>query len=120
MEGVSGNWQAKVKVTAEPHDIGKADLILVCVKSYDTKSALLQAKSLVGEDTLVLTLQNGIGNLEVIAEIVGEDKVMGGMTNMGSILRQAGCITHTGKGETIIGFPDGKVPVLMRSLRERL
>jgi len=118
IEGVSGNWKAQVKSTAEPKDIGTAELVVICVKSYDTKSAITAAKSLVGEDTAVLTLQNGIGNIELISEVVGPEKVIGGITNMGATLLDTGKIRHAGKGETVLGRIDGKIPVEIRSIRE--
>ena len=118
VEGISGNWQAKVKATAEVKEIGKADLLIVCVKSFHTKEAMLQAQPLVGTNTKVLTLQNGMGNIEIISEITGEDKVIGGTTNEGATLLGTGHIRHAGKGETVIGMIDGKTPVEMRSIRE--
>lgn len=118
LEGVSGNWHAKVKATSEAKEIGEADLILVCVKSYDTKEAAARLRPIVGENTSVLTLQNGIGNIEIIGEIVGSDKVIGGVTNEGATLLEAGRIRHAGKGETVVGRIDGKIPVQMRSIRE--
>lgn len=118
LEGISGDWQAKVMVSAEPKEIGSADLVIVGVKSYDTKEAMKSAKSLVGDNTLVLTLQNGIGNIEIISEAVGAEKVIGAVTNHGATLIKAGHIRHAGKGETIIGRIDGRIPVQMRSVRE--
>lgn len=118
VEGISGNGLAKVKCTADVKEIDKADLIIVCVKSFNTKEAMLQAKPLVGPNTKVLTLQNGIGNIEIIAETIGEDKVIGGTTNEGATLMDIGHSRHAGKGETVIGMPDGKTPVEMRSIRE--
>lgn len=118
LEGISGNWQAQVKVTVDPKEIGKAELIIICVKSYDTKEAIIHAKSIVGENTKILTLQNGMGNVEIIGEVVGSDKVIGGVTNEGATLLEVGRIKHAGRGETVIGRIDGKIPVEMRSIRE--
>jgi 2-dehydropantoate 2-reductase len=118
LEGISGNWQAKVKVTAQPEEIGAADLVIICVKSYDTKEACLSAKPLIGTSTLVLTLQNGLGNIEIIGEVVGQEKVLGGVTNQGATLLDTGQIRHAGKGETVIGRIDGKIPVELRQIRE--
>ncbi len=118
VEGPSGSWQARVKATAEAKEIGGADLAIMCVKAYDTKAAILQAKPLVGEDTFVLTLENGIGNIEVVSEVVGEEKVIGGVTNLGAISLGAGRVKQAGKGETVIGRLDGKIPVQMRAVRE--
>ena len=53
-------------MTADAKKVGEADLIIICVKSYDTKEAITHAKPIVGEKTKVLTLQNGIGNIEII------------------------------------------------------
>ncbi|KPK97858.1 MAG: hypothetical protein AMJ95_06975 [Omnitrophica WOR_2 bacterium SM23_72] len=118
LEGVSGNWHAGVKATSEAKEIGEADLILVCVKSYDTKQAAVRLKPIVKENTSVLTLQNGIGNIEIIGEVVGSDRVIGGVTNEGATLLEVGRIRHAGKGETVVGRIDGKIPVQLRSIRE--
>ena len=118
VEGVSGNWQINLKVTANVKEIGPADLVILTVKSYDTKDAILHAKPLIHENSKVLTLQNGIGNIEIISEVVGSDKVIGGITNEGATLLDIGSIRHAGRGETIIGRIDGKIPVEMRSIRE--
>ena len=118
LEGVSGNWQVKAKATCVREEIGIADLLIVCVKAYDTKQAIMQAKPMVGESTSVLTLQNGLGNVEIIAEVVGSDRVIGGVTNLGATLIDVGKARHAGKGETVIGRIDGKMTVQMRSIRE--
>ena len=118
VEGVSGNWKQQIKTTVNPKDIGLADLIIICVKSYHTKGAILQCKPLIGDETRVLTLQNGIGNVEIIAEVVGQEKVMGGVTNQGSTLLKIGHIRHAGKGDTVFGRLDGKIPVEMRAIRD--
>ena len=88
------------------------------MKSYDTKEAIIHAKSLVGDNTRVLTLQNGIGNIEIIGEVVGADRVIGGVTNEGATLLDIGHIRHAGRGETVIGRIDGKIPVELRAIRE--
>jgi 2-dehydropantoate 2-reductase len=67
---------------------------------------------------MVLTLQNGVGNIEIIGEVVGQDKVLGGVTNQGATLLDDGHIRHAGKGETIIGRIDGKISVQLRQIRE--
>jgi len=118
LEGVSANWQAKPKTTANPQDIGQADLIIICVKSFHTKAAIEQILPLLSPETKILTLQNGIGNVEIISELAGEERVMAGVTNEGATLIDTGKIRHAGRGETIIGAIDGKTPVAMRAIRE--
>lgn len=118
VEGVSGEWQARARATAEPREIGEADLVILCTKSYDTKEAIKAARPVLSCRASVLTLQNGIGNIETISETVGPERVIGGSTNLGATLLAAGRVRHAGRGETIIGRLDGKVPAEMRSIRE--
>jgi len=118
VEGISGNWKAEVKVTADAKEIGSADLIIICVKSYHTKDAIMSVRSLVGDNSKILTLQNGFGNIEIISEVVGPEKAIGGVTNLGATLLDIGHVRHAGKGETVIGRNDGKIPVEMRDIRE--
>ncbi len=118
LEGISGNWQVRARISADTKEIGPADLIIICVKSYDTKNAILHAKFLVGENTKVLTLQNGIGNVEIIGEVIGAERVIGGVTNLGATLLDVGRVRHAGHGETVIGRIDGKIPVELRAIRE--
>lgn len=118
VEGISGNWKIHVKTTADIKTIQKTDLIILCVKAYDTKEAVTCIKPIVTNDTLVLTLQNGVGNIETISDIIGPEAVIGGVTNLGATLLNTGCVRHAGKGETVIGRIDGKVPVEIRTIRE--
>ncbi len=118
LEGASGSWQAKPIATARVEDIDKADLILICVKSFHTKQAVEQIKPLLQANTKIMTLQNGVGNIEIISELTGEERVIGGATNEGATLVETGKIRHAGRGETLIGTLDGKVPVEIRSIRE--
>lgn len=118
IEGSSGNWLTRPKATAEAREIGKADLILVCVKSFQTKQAVEGIKPLIKENTKIMTLQNGVGNIETISELAGEERVIGGITSEGATLTEPGKIRHAGRGETLIGTLDGKMPVEIRSIRE--
>jgi 2-dehydropantoate 2-reductase len=118
VEGLGTDFEAKIKASANAQEIGKADLVIICVKSYSTKEAVNQAKPLIGQDTKVITLQNGIGNIEIISEVVGQEKVIGGVTNLGATLLEPGKVKYAGKGETVIGRIDGKIPVEMRSIRQ--
>jgi len=117
IEGISGSWQVKPNVSADINEIGPADLFIICVKSYDTKKAIADIKPLIKENSAVLTLQNGIGNIEIIAEVAGSEKVVGGVTNLGATFIEAGRVIYAGKGEIAIGRMDGKMTVQMRSIR---
>ena len=118
VEGISGKWNAKPNVSADPKEIGIADLIIIATKSYDTKPAITHAMPIIGQDSGILTFQNGIGNVEIIGEIAGPDNVIAGITNLGATLIDDTHIRHAGNGETIIGKIDGSNPVILRQIRE--
>ena len=118
LEGVSGNWRAKVNSTADAGLIGKSDLVIICVKSYHTKSAVTCAKPLLAAHSKVLTLQNGLGNIEAISEVVGAENVFGGVTSEGATLLDIGKIRHAGRGDTVIGRIDSRSSAGMSGIRE--
>lgn len=108
VEGIS-NFKAKIKATSNAQDIGKADLIIIAVKSYHTEQAVKSIPPLLTQETKVLTIQNGLGNLEIISEIAGAERTLGGVTSHGATLIKEGHVKHAGAGETIIGRLDGKI-----------
>lgn len=105
--GVEGETRATPHATDRATDVGVADLVLIAVKSYDTAGAADSARPLVGPTTTVLTLQNGVGNLEVLTAQLGADRVIGGATAQAATLLGPGRVNHAGVGETIIGEPGG-------------
>jgi len=109
VEEAQESIRAKVRATARSADIGIADLAIICTKSYSTDSACQQVRGIFGEKTLVLTLQNGIGNVQILSEYFKAGSILCGVTNHGSTLLGTGHVRHAGRGETIIGRPDGKV-----------
>ncbi len=118
VEGAAGSWTQQVNATSQVQDIKKADVLFLCVKSYATKDALEQVKPLLSAGAVVLTLQNGMGNVEIIAEQVGAENVIAGVTSIGALLINDGVVKCAGKGETVFGRPDGAITVEMRGIRE--
>jgi 2-dehydropantoate 2-reductase len=108
VEGVSGEHHVWPRITVKPQDIGQTDLVIICVKSPDTYEASLNANPVIGPDTAVLTLQNGLGNLEAIERAVGPERALGGTTSMGATVLGLNHVRHAGWGETVIGEPAGK------------
>jgi 2-dehydropantoate 2-reductase len=102
VQGVTGEYTVKVPAVAGEISI-QPDFVLICVKSYKTKEAAEKIKSWLWPEAFVVTLQNGVGNLEILEEIFGKKKVFGGITAHGSTLLGPGKIRHAGQGETIIG-----------------
>ncbi len=109
VEGVSGQHHIRPEITVRPEDIGPVDLVLLCVKSPDTYEAVCSARALLGADTGVLTLQNGLGNIESIERAAGPGRAFGGTTSMGATTLAANRVRHAGWGETIIGEPEGRM-----------
>ena len=103
VKGISGDHCIHLPITTNPQDLGPSDLLIVFVKSFDTAKAIADVSALIKEDSIVLTLQNGIGNVETIIEAVGEEKVLAGTTSHGATVIGLGHIRHAGIGETIIG-----------------
>ena len=89
---------------------GPADLLIVLVKSFHTEEAMRSALSLVGPQTVVLSLQNGLGHEDVLADIVGRDKLLAGKTYVGGTQLAAGhVIAGTRRKLTVMGELDGTV-----------
>lgn len=120
IEGLSGSHHVRVSATAEPKEIGQCDFVIICVKSYSTEDACKEIKDLVGEHTFIATLQNGIGNIQILNDYFGPEKVIAGITNHGSTLLGEGHVRHAGRGETIIGKSDGKLSGALRDLQSVL
>jgi len=94
-----------IQVTSCPDEIEYADLILICVKSYDTLEATNSIAHIVGDNTVILTLQNGLTNVEIISSILGKDKILAGITSHGATMLDVGHVRHAGVGDTVIGKP---------------
>jgi len=70
----------RIPITSNPEEVGAKDVVMIAVKGYHTRSAIEGALPMIGDDTIVLSVQNGLGNLEVISETVGPERVVGGIT----------------------------------------
>ena len=95
--------KADLKATSDPTQIERADLVIVFVKSMQTKSAAETAHRIAGAKGVVMTLQNGMGNADVIAEFIEADRILAGTTSHGATMLGAGRIRHAGIGATTIG-----------------
>lgn len=96
----------KVPATTDLMEIEQADLLVVLVKSYDTQRAVEGVRSCISPQTMVLTLQNGEGNIEAITRIIPPKQVFAGVTSHGAMILGPGMIRHSGGGKTFIGPMD--------------
>lgn len=83
------------------------DLVIVTVKSYDTPNIIAGLQNIVDDDTLILSLQNGLDNEQRMHEVLSNNTVVGGVTCHGVTYQEPGHVYHAGLGETQIGVYDG-------------
>lgn len=121
IEGLSGDRFIEVKATTEPSGIaGLSDLLVFFVKSYHTESAARNVLPLAGENTIILTLQNGLGNAEILGNVFGEEKVVAGTTSYGANVLGPGRVSHAGIGPTVIGELGGEITQRISELAQLL
>jgi len=107
-EGLSIEWQGhsrriSVKATTDPDEPGQADLVILFVKSLQTPVAAKTAAALLSDQGITLTLQNGMGNADILAGAVSGRPVLAGTTAHGATMLGPGTIRHAGKATTYIG-----------------
>jgi 2-dehydropantoate 2-reductase len=97
IESTLGDLHLKdVNVTDDPKQVGPVDVVLFAVKLWDTETAGEQTRPLVGSNTRVITLQNGVDSVERLAPILGHDAMVGGTTYVLATISRPGVIRHTG------------------------
>ena len=120
--GMSGDFTAKVEATTDTAKTADADLIIICVKSYDTATAIARLPRELSSNSAVLTLQNGLGNAELIAERFGAEHAYAGTTALGATLLAPGHVRQSGAGVTILGrfrgSPDENVARIVTALND--
>ena len=98
------------QATDDPSSIGVVDLVLFCVKLWDVESAGAAIRPLIGPQTAVIPLQNGIDSSERLAPILGETAVMGGVAMISATIAEPGVIRQTGSFMRLIfGELDGRI-----------
>ena len=99
----------KVSVTDDPATIGRSDLVIIAVKLWDTEAAARAVKPLVGPDTAVLSLQNGVIKDDILRREFGDKAVMGGVGYVATHILRPGVIHQTGTLQRLIfGEYDGR------------
>jgi len=105
---VEGEWTVKAPAVERLEGHPRADLVLFCVKSFDTEPAAMAIKPVIGPDTGVLSIQNGVDNEDKLADIVGPGHVLGGMAQVFATLDGPGVIRHVALGRIVFGEMDGR------------
>ncbi|MGB9182727.1 MAG: ketopantoate reductase family protein [Solirubrobacteraceae bacterium] len=110
------------RATTHPAAAGEVDLLMIWVKSQHTDAALEAAAPMIGQHTLVASFQNGLGNVEKIAALVGRSRVVYGVSTIGGVTRDVGRVEMTaatwhGNGTTWMGVLEGEPDHRLEPLR---
>ena len=110
IESVHGDLHLpKPNVTDDPKSVGPVDIVLFAVKLWDTEKAAEAARPLLGANTRVITLQNGVDSYERIAPIVGKERAIAGVTYVVTVIDRPGVIKQASQFQSIIcGTIDGR------------
>jgi len=118
VKSVHGDFDiAPAQATDTPAEVGLVDLVMVCVKTPDTEQAAQAIQPMVGPDTTVMSLQNGIDATERIGAIVGMEHVVGGATWISSAIDESGIVQQFSQFRRIVlGELDGQVTPRVRAI----
>ena len=106
---VEGEWTVRAPAVERLDGLPPADLVLFCVKSFDTEEAAALIRPVVGPETGVLSIQNGVDNEEKLGRVLGAGHVLGGAVRVFATIESPGVITHTFGGHMTFGEMDGRV-----------
>jgi 2-dehydropantoate 2-reductase len=112
------DFTVRVRATDDAHDIGAVDYVLVAVKSYDTGDVGRRLAPLLADDTVVVSLQNGIDNEEKLAALVGAEHVAGGVAYIFAHVAEPGVVRRTAEPRSLVfGELDGRPSERLERLR---
>ena len=97
-----GDFTVRAHAESDTAKVGPVDVAIVSVKAYDNATALPMLAPLMGPDTVVLTLQNGVDSVDEVVAVVGQPRVLGGTTYVATALEGPGLIVQTGVHRSII------------------
>lgn len=99
----------KVQATDRPQAVGPVDVVLFTVKLYDVDAAAATLQPLIGPDTVVITMQNGVEAVDMVAKHVGADHVAGGAAYVVAVIDKPGHVRHTTADRLVFGERDGRI-----------
>ena len=97
VEGASGSRTVRIEATSDPAEVGVCDLVVIATKAMNVEAAAAAAKPLLGPDTVVVPIQNGLGSPDRVAAILGEERVtIGVVGGFGASMFAPGHVHHNG------------------------
>jgi 2-dehydropantoate 2-reductase len=119
VEGASGDRTVRVNATTSAADAGRCDLVIVATKARDVEAAARAAQAIVGPQTLVLSIQNGLGGPDVTARVLGRERVAVGVVGgFGASMRGPGHAHHNGMELVRLGELSGPVSPRLEAVAE--
>ncbi|HKP19769.1 MAG TPA: 2-dehydropantoate 2-reductase [Gaiellaceae bacterium] len=119
VEGASGDRVVRIEATTDPAEAGKADLVVIATKAYDTEAAAESARTLLAADTVVLPIHNGLGGPEAAAAVLGEDCVAIGIAGgFGASIVEPGHVHHHGLELVRLGERHGPATPRIEAIAE--
>jgi 2-dehydropantoate 2-reductase len=118
MDGHGGDRFIKIKATTDPSTLKPVDAIILMCKATALKTALTSSKNIIGDKTMLMSFQNGIGHEAIMQEIAGKDKVLGGTTTQASNIIGPGHIKNHGSLPSWIGEYEGGMSDRVSNLAE--
>jgi 2-dehydropantoate 2-reductase len=113
-----GGFSVRARAEQDTGKVGPVDVVIVAVKTYDNPTALPMLQPMLGPESSVLTLQNGVDSASEAAAVVGEARVIGGTTYIATALVSPGVIEQTGTHRRIVfGEVFGDLPRLSPRVR---
>lgn len=119
VSGASGDRVSRPNATSDPHEVGAVDLVVIATKARDVEAAASAALALLGAETLVLPIQNGLGSRERVAAIVGPERVLAGVLGgFGASMVEPGHVHHHGMELVRLGECSGPVSERVEAVAE--
>jgi len=113
-----GDLHLRVSATDSPAAVGPVDVVLLTVKLYDVDAAAATLAPLIGPDSVVITLQNGVEAVEMVSRHVGRAHVAGGVAYVVAVADEPGHIRHTTADRLVFGEPDGQLSPRLAAFQE--
>jgi 2-dehydropantoate 2-reductase len=118
-EGASGDRTVVVNATTDAAEAGPCELVIVATKVMDLEAAVREAAAMIGPDTLVLAIQNGLGNVERIRRVLGADNLLFGIAGgFGAELKGPGHVHHNGMEAINLAELDGGISARLERIAE--
>lgn len=119
VEGASGDRTVKVNATTDPGEAGPCDLVVVATKAMHVSQAAQSLQPLLGPETPVLSIQNGLGGPDSAASILGKERVMVGVVGgFGASMRAPGHAHHNGMELVRLGEFGGPITPRLKQVEE--